>query len=421
MICRRHTWGQFTTSIGGGKETKRTVDYRCALIMVSNQVRGFVDTTVQLLLDTLAEIQEIAYSSDAQRTPRSVLRLHNLTWYHGMLCRSVIRFSLKQMTTRKFYGNYFHNITSHAPIQNRLISGRSAYTEEQERVFTTINHITRMTSSYHPDHVIGNVFIRVQAEKDLKSLQPSISDTQEAHVTKLASSLPKFGNTVIPNQMLTRNSRVWQAHLERISDFLLAGGGIWWRTCRNGDIEFFDAEQNPEAVSKGPKLHHFRSSNFKAEENYLRDCWKMCLERKVAMPIDVGQIQIENAEGNMVFLKAQETVCRNEQNGNVEMIIDTGVSDRLNISSDCMSKSANIEVVSEESKAGCDVLATDGQVDLEKNAVGVRGEKKVDECNVKLVEVSSDICLSNDLQEEASQDENRKDVNGQSREGIYKI
>ena len=79
--------------------------------MVSNQVRGFVNTTVQLLLDTLVEIQEIAYSSDAQRTPRSVLRLHNLTWYHGMLCRSVIGFSLNQMTTRKFYGNYFHNIT----------------------------------------------------------------------------------------------------------------------------------------------------------------------------------------------------------------------------------------------------------------------------------------------------------------------
>ena len=202
---------------------------------------------------------------------------------------------------------------------------------------------------------------------------------------------------------------------------MLAGGGIWWRTCKNGDIESFYSKGNPEAVPEGPKLHHFRSSNFKAEENYLRDCWKMCLERKVAMPIDVGQIQIENAEGNMVFLKAQEIVCRNEQNGNVAMVIDTGVSDRLKISSDCMSESANIEVVSEESEAGCDVVATDGQVDLEKNAVGVRGEKKVDECNVKLVEVSSDICLSNDLQEEASQDENRKHVNGQSRKGIYEI
>ena len=95
-----------------------------------------------------------------------------------------------------------------------------------------------MTSFYHPDHVIGDVFIRVQAEKDLKSLQPSISDTQEAHVTKLAFSLPKFGNTVIPNQMLTRNPRVWQAHLERISDFLLAGGGFGGEHVRMVTLNF---------------------------------------------------------------------------------------------------------------------------------------------------------------------------------------
>jgi hypothetical protein len=64
----------------GGKETKRTIDYRCALIMVSNQVRGIVNPMVQLLLDNHVEIQEVAYNSEAQRTPRSVLRLHNLTW-----------------------------------------------------------------------------------------------------------------------------------------------------------------------------------------------------------------------------------------------------------------------------------------------------------------------------------------------------
>jgi hypothetical protein len=40
----------------GGKETKRTIDYRCALIMVSNQVRGLVNPMVQMLLDTLVEI-----------------------------------------------------------------------------------------------------------------------------------------------------------------------------------------------------------------------------------------------------------------------------------------------------------------------------------------------------------------------------
>jgi hypothetical protein len=37
--------------------------------------------SVQQLLTTLVEIQRIAYSSESERTPKSVLRLHNMTWY----------------------------------------------------------------------------------------------------------------------------------------------------------------------------------------------------------------------------------------------------------------------------------------------------------------------------------------------------
>ena len=53
----------------GAKETKRTIDFRCALIVVSNHLRGSVNSMVQHLFDTLVEIQEIAYSPEAKRTP----------------------------------------------------------------------------------------------------------------------------------------------------------------------------------------------------------------------------------------------------------------------------------------------------------------------------------------------------------------
>ena len=36
----------------GGKETKRAFDYRCALILISNQIRGKINTQAQLFLDT---------------------------------------------------------------------------------------------------------------------------------------------------------------------------------------------------------------------------------------------------------------------------------------------------------------------------------------------------------------------------------
>ena len=88
----------------GKKDTKRMVDYRCLLIILAGSMRSKLSEEAQLLLDTLVKIQEAAYSSEAARTPRSVLQLHNLAWRHGILCREVIGFTLKKLTTRKFYG-----------------------------------------------------------------------------------------------------------------------------------------------------------------------------------------------------------------------------------------------------------------------------------------------------------------------------
>ena len=406
----------------GAKETKRTIDYRCALIVVSNNLRGSVNSMVQQLLDTLVEIQEIAYSLEAMRTPRSVLRLHNLTWQHAILCQSVMGFSLKQMTTRKFYGNYFHNITAHAPIQQRLISGRSANTEEQERVFNSINNITRTTSSNHADHIIGNVFIRIHAEKEFKADQSVTSDAQEAQVSKLASSLPDFGNTVIPKQMLVRNARPWQAHLERICDFLLVGEGIWWRRCQNGDIEFLDAKGNPETSPHGPTVHHFRSSNFKKEEAYLKHCWESCLKKKIKLPIEV--LQAENAEGNMVFVetnKSEEStsseiegqVC--EVQGGV-VIDDVGIVggvDDVAIVDDA--DQGCIEGVS-ESVIDCEIVASCKNIvqsdwDEALQAAGNSGTSYVvegaTECNARLVEISEDVvCFGNHIDDEENAQEN---------------
>ena len=100
---------------------------------------------------------------------------------------------------------------------------RKSNVEEQERVFNTINNITGTTSSYHASHITGNVFIQLEAEKKMKAYQTPETDKQEAHLTKLASTLPCFGNTTISCKMMLTRSSVWQTHLERISDFLLAG------------------------------------------------------------------------------------------------------------------------------------------------------------------------------------------------------
>ena len=82
------------------------------LIILSNSMRSKLPKDAQLFLDTLVKIQEGAYAQAAARTARAVLQLHNLTWYHGILCWQVIGFKLKILTTRKFYGSYYHNVTT---------------------------------------------------------------------------------------------------------------------------------------------------------------------------------------------------------------------------------------------------------------------------------------------------------------------
>jgi hypothetical protein len=59
----------------GGKDTKPTFDYRCALIILASKSSTIISSNlVQQLLTTLVEMQRIAYSSEAEKTPKSVLR-----------------------------------------------------------------------------------------------------------------------------------------------------------------------------------------------------------------------------------------------------------------------------------------------------------------------------------------------------------
>ena len=109
-----------------------------------------------------------------------------MTWYHGILCREIFGFKLKELTTRKLYGNYYHDITCHAAVQHRLINGKACNVEQQERIFNTITNITKATPSCHPSHIIGNIFIRLQAEKEMQIFQGTNSDSkQESSVSQL--------------------------------------------------------------------------------------------------------------------------------------------------------------------------------------------------------------------------------------------
>ena len=279
----------------GRKETKRAVDFRCSLIMTSLYVQGTASPRVQSLLDTMVDMQDILYKDDKGRSPRLILRYQNSSWYHHILCREIVGFNLQKMTVRKFYGTYFHDLTAHAPLQLRIISGRSSNAEEEERTFNTVKSITNTTSNYRPAHIISNIFIRLQAEEKLGRSENCV-EKQQSQVSRLAHSLPPQRNTKIPKTLIKKHSSLWQAHLERISDFLIPGEGVWWS--QNDDfVEFFDACGEAEYRDEGPTLHHFRSSSLKSEEQYLLECWQECLQREIIIPTHL--IRYEDGDGRV--------------------------------------------------------------------------------------------------------------------------
>ena len=114
-------------------------------------------------------------------------------------------------------------------------------------------------------------------------------------------------------------------------------------------MEFFDGKNTGVDVrSEGPKLHHFRSSNFKEEEAYLTKCWSMCLEAKIPLPLHVLRVKDHNRD---VLIRTQTDFLNN--------------ADPINITS--------VEVLDEEAALSCehDQFASESTPDMPEEDRGV--------------------------------------------------
>ena len=235
------------------------------------------------------------------------------------------------MSKRKMFGKYFHSIITHAPI---LISLRSLNAELQERAFGQANAICRSTSNYHPDHIVNNVVVRFQIEANRE--KENLLSTQNSVVSGLARELQPFTNTVLPSSLLENNAAQVQSHLERVSDFLLHGQGIWWKKVNEG-IEFLDSDKEAGFHPCGPELHHFRSSNMLEEVKYLERCWQSCIEREVELPL--AEIRRYSEAGELISLETCTTtanVC--------ERITDTQTEGSVMLVSNDSTNDASMEV-----------------------------------------------------------------------------
>ena len=188
---------------------------------------GIVSEKVQILLDTMTEVSSILYAKPEERCPRSILRLHIQTFLHAITCKEVIG-KPQILNEKNLYGRCLHFLVVHAPIQRRIICSSSTNMEQQERHFSTLSSISVATPSRRPGEIITPGIIRMQAEmKSEENQQRDSVKEQESQLRKLARCLTPPENTVIPHRVILKYPQAYQAHLERISDFVHYGEGMW--------------------------------------------------------------------------------------------------------------------------------------------------------------------------------------------------
>ena len=281
------------------KASLRASDYRKAVILMYQSLRhcstGKNDITE--LFRTAAEISEVLYARPRKRTPRAVLRLHNLVYVHARLCTTLFAQSPRM---RRIFGQYFHSITCHSPLVYRIVSLRLVNTEMQERMFGQAKQITKATSSLNPNHIGTNILIRVREEAKVCHLNPLASE--EGVISKLAQVLGTAPNTVISKSWLKSTASQYQSHLERISDFLLPGPGIWWRHADNG-IEFLDSASSPDHHQEGPNIHHYRSATLADIDLHLCQKWEESCSGQIELP--AKHIRHYTSEGSLATITEQ--------------------------------------------------------------------------------------------------------------------
>ncbi|XP_057315536.1 uncharacterized protein LOC130656649 [Hydractinia symbiolongicarpus] len=280
-----------------GKEAKRAADYRLSLVDCTNHLHGKVDQKVFEVLETACEIQEIMYSPEQCRTPTSILRLHNTTFLHALALNEVIK-SPKSLTKRKLYGQYYHSLIAHAPEQYRIFSGPTTNTENEERSFNFLKVISSQTSNHHPANVILNAFLRLQVKEE--NSNHTILSGIESKISKHSNGiLSRKRNTIIPYHVIEKHPWTYQAHLERIADYLVTPQ--FWKEADSG-IEFFDTN---EALNTTKKTHHFRQHTIETEKEFLKLCWEKYLSHPEKIP--AFKIKIEN-KSDATLIKFLDTI-----------------------------------------------------------------------------------------------------------------
>ena len=197
---------------------------------------------------------------------------------------------IKSMSERKFYGIYYHSLIRHSAEQYRLFSGRSSNTEKEEAVFNTFKKFTNLTSNDHPDNVICNALVRIQAHQILTANEKDKERNDETFANLYQPIKQNLSNTIISFEWIEKHYSCYQTLQEQIAHYLICDTKCWKKTAMG--ILSLDHKTNKNL---NMKIHNFRSSTTEEVNNYLRRCWNKFLENPNTL-IPAFKIKMLNGE-----------------------------------------------------------------------------------------------------------------------------
>ena len=291
------------------KDKMTGADHRMIAIELRlSLVQASVDPAITLLTDTAVRISELLYLPEEKRTPCRILQLYNCTWLHHQLCSTMFTTFHGDMSRSKFFGTYLHAIVVHAPSHLEIISLFSVNTENQERIFGQACKTATATSNRQPHTLISTILLRLQAKSQYRDIYASVKQG-ESRVAKAGANIPPYEGTVVKDDFIQPRIKSWQAHLERLSRFLVAGEGVWWEKTQDG-YHFFDGDGDLECHNEGPPLLHHRSVLLQEVGKQQRAAWKMILHHGIKIP--TPRLYLYDEAGNPVPSSDQSTSVNSE-------------------------------------------------------------------------------------------------------------
>ena len=276
------------------KNTKRGADCRLAAIHLLSLLKQLTaPPKVVKLIETMVVISELLYADHKKRSPQTVLQLYNSTYLHHEICKDLFEEST-EISHRKLFGSHLHALVVHAPAQYEIMCLCSCNTECEERLFGQAKAIAQSTTNRQPSTIIPNILLRLQA-KQRKGGMYDCMCAPSSKISKESQGIKQYTmqNTFIEKAFISKRMASWQAHLQRISQFLLPGEGVWWKNKQSG-YEFMDRFEVSSMT--GPNLLHFRNANLFDIPKRNTIAWNSLVADRTLLPTPFIRLYDNNGE-----------------------------------------------------------------------------------------------------------------------------